>query len=195
MNPVQRKIHMRSTSIFGLSFIKLIFEDGVKDPQARQQVMNLLGNAVLPPNVQPSVQPPTGPTGELFRYTLRSSFRDVRELKTMQDWVIDRRLRSISGVADVAAFGGKTKTYEIQVDPGKLANLGLTPLDVFTAVQNTNINVGRYDLPEQPGVRSKRYRFVERYRRDQEYHCTEQQWCAPAGKRRCYSGNIQCAAA
>lgn len=83
MNPVQRKIHMRSTSIFGLSFIKLIFEDGVKDPQARQQVMNLLGNAVLPPNVQPSVQPPTGPTGELFRYTLRSSFRDVRELKTM----------------------------------------------------------------------------------------------------------------
>jgi cobalt-zinc-cadmium resistance protein CzcA len=142
MNPVQRKIHMRSTSIFGLSFIKLIFEDGVKDPQARQQVMNLLGNAVLPPNVQPSVQPPTGPTGELFRYTLRSSFRDVRELKTMQDWVIDRRLRSIPGVADIVSFGGKTKTYEIKVDPGKLTNLGLTPLDVFTAVQNTNINVG-----------------------------------------------------
>ncbi|MBN9380092.1 MAG: efflux RND transporter permease subunit [Chitinophagaceae bacterium] len=142
MNPVQKKIHLRSTSVFGLSFIKVLFDDDVKDPQARQQVMNLLPNATLPPNVQPGVQPPIGPTGELFRYTLRSTFRDVRELKTMQDWVIDRQLRSIQGIADINSFGGKTKTYEIKVDPGKLTNLGLTPLDIFTAVQNTNINVG-----------------------------------------------------
>ncbi|MBN8852610.1 MAG: cation transporter [Sphingobacteriales bacterium 50-39] len=142
MNPVQRKISLRSTSIFGLSFIKIIFEDDVKDPQARQQVMNLLPNATLPPNIQPAVQPPVGPTGEVFRYTLRSTFRDVRELKTMQDWVIDRQLRSVSGIGDINSFGGKTKTYEIKVDPGKLTNLGLTPLDVFTAVQGTNINVG-----------------------------------------------------
>lgn len=142
MNPVQRKISLRSTSIFGLSFIKIIFEDEVKDPQARQQVMNLLPNASLPPNIQPAVQPPVGPTGEVFRYTLRSTFRDVRELKTMQDWVVDRQLRSVSGIGDINSFGGKTKTYEIKVDPGKLTNLGLTPLDVFTAVQGTNINVG-----------------------------------------------------
>ena len=142
MNPVQQKISLRSTSIFGLSYVKLIFDDDVKDPQARQQVMNLLPNAMLPPNVQPAVQPPTGPTGEIFRYTLKSSFRDVRELKTMQDWVIDRELRSVQGVGDINSFGGKTKTYEIKVDPGKLTNLGLTPLDVFTAIQNTNINVG-----------------------------------------------------
>src|ERR1700723_103083 len=62
MNPVQDKISLRSTSIFGLSYVKLIFDDGVKDPQARQQVMNLLQNANLPNNVQPAVQPPTGPT-------------------------------------------------------------------------------------------------------------------------------------
>jgi len=142
MNPVQKKIHMRSTSIFGLSFIKIIFDDDVKDPQARQQVMNLLPNATLPPNVLPAVQPPVGPTGEVYRYTLRSTFRDVRELKTMQDWVIDRSLRAIPGLGDINSFGGKTKTYEIKVDPGKLTNLGLTSLDVFTAVQNTNINVG-----------------------------------------------------
>ncbi len=142
MNPVQQKISLRSTTIFGLSFVKLIFEDNVKDPQARQQVMNLLGNATLPPNVQPSVQPPTGPTGEIFRYTLKSEFRDVRELKTMQDWVIDRQLKSVPGVADITAFGGKTKTYEIKVDPHKLASLNITPLDVFTAVQKTNINIG-----------------------------------------------------
>ena len=142
MNPVQKKISLRSTTIFGLSFIKLIFDDDVKDPAARQQVMNLLPNANLPNNVQPSVQPPTGPTGEIFRYTLRSNTRDVRELKTIQDWVIDRQLRSVPGVGDINSFGGKTKAYEIQVDPGKLTSLSITPLDVFTAVQKTNINIG-----------------------------------------------------
>ncbi len=142
MNPVQKKISLRSTTIFGLSYIKLIFDDDVKDAQARQQVMNLLPNATLPSGIQPSVQPPTGPTGEIYRYTITSTFRDVRELKTMQDWVIDRHLRSVPGVGDINSFGGKTKAYEIKIDPGKLANIGLTPLDVFTAVQNTNINVG-----------------------------------------------------
>lgn len=142
MNPVQSKISLRSTSIFGLSYVKLIFDDGVKDPEARQQVMNLLPNATLPNGISPSVQPPTGPTGEIFRYTLESKVRDVRELKTMQDWVVDRHLRSVPGVADITSFGGKTKTYEIQVDPAKLASLGITPLDVFSAVQKTNINIG-----------------------------------------------------
>ena len=142
LNPVQQKISLRSTTIFGLSFVKLIFDDDVKDPQARQQVMNLLPNANLPNGIQPSVQPPTGPTGEIYRYTLRSSVRDVRELKTIQDWVIDRQLRSVPGVGDINSFGGKTKAYEIQVDPGKLTSLGITPLDVFTAVQKTNINIG-----------------------------------------------------
>ena len=142
LNPVQKKVSLRSTTIFGLSYVKVIFEDNVLDPEARQQVMYLLGNATLPPGVSPAVQPPTGPTGEIFRYTLKSSIRDVRELKTMQDWVIDRRLRAIPGIGDINSFGGKTKTYEITVDPGKLATLGITPLDVFAAVQKTNINVG-----------------------------------------------------
>ncbi|MDE3235546.1 MAG: efflux RND transporter permease subunit [Bacteroidota bacterium] len=142
MNPVQKKVSLRSTSIFGLSYVKLIFDDNVKDPEARQQVMNLLGNANLPDNVQPSVQPPTGPTGEIFRYTLRSNVRDVRELKTMQDWIVDRQLRSVPGVADIVSFGGMVKTYEIRVDPGKLTTLGITPLDVYNAVNKSNINIG-----------------------------------------------------
>lgn len=142
MNPVQKKTSLRSTSIFGLSYVKLIFDDDVKDPEARQQVMNLLANANLPNGVTPSVQPPTGPTGEIFRYTLRSDIRDVRELKTMQDWVVDRQLRSVPGVGDITAFGGKTKAYEIKVDPDKLTTLGITPLDVYMAVQRTNINIG-----------------------------------------------------
>ena len=142
LNPVQYKISLRSTTIFGLSYVKVIFDDNIKDPEARQQVMFLLGNATLPNGITPAVQPPTGPTGEIFRYTLKSTFRDVRELKTIQDWVIDRRLRAIPGIGDINSFGGKTKTYEITVDPGKLATLGITPLDVFAAVQKTNINVG-----------------------------------------------------
>jgi len=67
MNPVQQKISMRSSSIFGLSYVKIIFEDGVKDPMARQQVMNLIGNATLPNGISPAVQPPTGPTGKPHR--------------------------------------------------------------------------------------------------------------------------------
>ncbi len=142
MNPVQQKISLRSTTIFGLSYVKLIFDDGVIDRDARLQVNSLLANVSLPDGIQPQVQPPTGPTGEIFRYTLRSSFRDDRELKTMQDWVIDRQLRSVPGVADFVSFGGRVKTYEIRVDPGKLTNLGITPLDVYSAVQKSNINIG-----------------------------------------------------
>jgi cobalt-zinc-cadmium resistance protein CzcA len=142
MNPVQRKTSLRSTTIFGLSVVKLIFEDGVDDTYARQQVNNLLHNADLPENVDPDVQPPTGPTGEVYRYTLESSFRDARELKSIQDWVVDRELRAIPGVADVVSFGGMVKTYEIQVNPMVLANLGITPLDVFNAVSKSNINIG-----------------------------------------------------
>src|SRR5580692_3339817 len=142
MNPVQQKISLRSTSIFGLSYVKLIFEDGVVDKDARAQVNALLQNVNLPENIQPQVQPPTGPTGEIFRYTLKSSIRDDRELKTMQDWVIDRQLRSVPGVGDIVSFGGRLNTYEIAVDPGKLTNLGITPLDVFNAVGKSNINIG-----------------------------------------------------
>jgi len=142
MNPVQKKVSLRSTSIFGLSYIKLVFEDGIMDKDARSQVNNLLSNADLPEGVQPSVQPPTGPTGEIFRYTLRSSFRDQRQLKTIQDWTIDRLLRSVPGVADVVCFGGMIKTYEIKVDPGKLSTLGITPLDMSNALSKSNINIG-----------------------------------------------------
>ena len=142
MNPVQRKTSLRSTTIFGLSVVKLIFDDDVQDTYARQQVNNLLHGADLPDNVDPDVQPPTGPTGEVYRYTIESNFRDARELKTLQDWVVDRELRSVPGVADIVSFGGMVKTYEIQVNPLVLNNLGITPLDVYNAVAKSNVNIG-----------------------------------------------------
>lgn len=142
LNPVQKKESLRSTSIFGLSVVTIIFDDHVTDDYARIQVNNLLPNADLPDGVQPSVQPPTGPTGEIYRYTLESKSRTPTELKTLQDWVVDREIRSVPGVADIVSFGGKVKTYEIQVNPEKLADFGITPLDVYSAVAKSNINIG-----------------------------------------------------
>jgi len=142
LNPVNRKTSLRSTSIFGLSVVKLIFEDEVQDAYARTQVNTMIQNAELPENINPQVQPPTGPTGEIFRYTLESSFRDPRELKTIQDWTVDRELRSVPGIADIVSFGGTVKSYEIRLNPQKIAGLGITPLDVYTAVNKSNINIG-----------------------------------------------------
>jgi cobalt-zinc-cadmium resistance protein CzcA len=142
MNSVQNKTDIRSTTLFGLSVVKVIFEDNVDDAFGRQQVNNLLMNVDLPDGVKPAVEPPYGPTGEIFRFTLKSKSRSNRELKTLEDWVVERHIRSVSGVADVVSFGGEAKTYEIQVDPQSLIKYGITPLDVYQAVNRSNINVG-----------------------------------------------------
>lgn len=150
MNAVQRKTNVRSITMFGLSVIKIIFEDDVDDFFARQQVNNQLRNVALPDDVKPDVQPPYGPTGEIFRYTLKSKSRDTRDLLTLQNWTIDRQLRAVPGIADVVAFGGQEKIYEISVDPAKLQMYELTPLQVFDAVSKSNLNVGG-DVIEKNG--------------------------------------------
>lgn len=142
MNSVQNKTDIRSTTLFGLSVLHVMFEDDADDFVARQQVYNLLNDADLPDGVTPEVQPLYGPTGEIFRYTLRSEKRDVRELKTLQDWVIERNLRAVSGVADIVSFGGEVKTFEVSVNPHQLKNYGITSLELFQAIANSNINVG-----------------------------------------------------
>ena len=142
MNSVQNKTDIRSTTLFGLSVLHVMFEDDVDDFVARQQVYNLLNDADLPDGVTPEVQPLYGPTGEIFRYTLRSEKRDVRELKTLQDWVIERDLRADSGVADSVSFGGEVKTFEVSVNPHQLKNYGITSLELYQAIANSNINVG-----------------------------------------------------
>ncbi|WOK06122.1 CusA/CzcA family heavy metal efflux RND transporter [Imperialibacter roseus] len=150
MNSVQKKTSVRSITMFGLSVIKIIFDDDVEDFFARQQVNNQLRNVSLPEGVEPDVQPPYGPTGEVFRYTLKSKNRDTRELLTIQNWVIDRQLRSIPGVADLVAFGGQEKVYEISIDPNRLAQFDVTPLEVYEAVAKSNLNVGG-DVIEKNG--------------------------------------------
>ncbi len=150
MNSVQRKTHVRSITMFGLSVIKIIFEDDVDDFFARQQVNNQLRNVSLPDDVEPDIQPPYGPTGEIFRYVLKSAKRDTRDLLTIQNWTIDRELRGVPGVADIVAFGGQEKIYEISVNPLKLQEYDLTPLELYEAVSKSNLNVGG-DVIEKNG--------------------------------------------
>jgi heavy metal efflux system protein len=142
MNSVQKKTSVRSTSLFGLSVITIIFDDEVEDFFARQQVNNLLRGVSLPDGVDADVQPPYGPTGEIFRYTLESTKRSIKDVKTIQDWTIDRHLRSVPGIADIVSFGGEVKTYEISIDPHLLAKYDISSLDVYAAVGRSNINVG-----------------------------------------------------
>jgi heavy metal efflux system protein len=151
MNSVQKKSNMRSISMFGLSVLKINFDDGVEDAEARAQVNNLLAGVTLPDGADTHVQPPYGPTGEIFRYTVQSkSGRTTNDLLAIQDWVVERQLKSVAGVADIAAFGGTTKVYEIAVNPSQLEKFDLTPVDVFQAVQRSNLNVGG-DVIEKNG--------------------------------------------
>ncbi len=150
MNPVQKKTSVRSITMFGLSVIKIIFDDDAEDFFARQQVNNQLRNVSLPEGVEPEVQPPYGPTGEIFRYVLKSPTRDTRELLTCQNWIIDRQLRAVPGVADLVAFGGQEKVYEVSVDPNRLSKYDVTPLEVYEAVNRSNLNVGG-DVIEKNG--------------------------------------------
>jgi len=135
---------------------------------ARQQVNNQLRSVTLPETVDPDVQPPYGPTGEIFRFTLESNSRDSRELLTLHNWVIDRQLRSVPGVADVVAFGGQEKIFELRVNPTQLAKYDLTPLEVYQAVTRSNINVGgRCDRTKRTGVRGSGRWFADIHRRYQ----------------------------
>ncbi|WP_336730970.1 efflux RND transporter permease subunit, partial [Chryseobacterium sp. VD8] len=150
MSPVQKKTSVRSTTMFGLSIVKILFDDGVDDIFARNQVNNQLRTVSLPDEVDPEVQPPYGPTGEIFRYTLQSKTKDSRELLTLQNWVIDRALRGVPGVADINVFGGQDKVFELSIDPRALDKYNLTPLQVYDAVTKSNLNVGG-DVIEKNG--------------------------------------------
>jgi cobalt-zinc-cadmium resistance protein CzcA len=142
LNSVQKKSNLRTTSAFGLSYTRIIFDDDVDDAFARQQVLSRLANADLPDGVKPEIEPPYGPTGEIYRYTLKSKTKSLHELTAIQDWILDRQFKSVPGVADVNSFGGEEKSYEVSVNPALLQKYNLTSLDVFNAINRSNINVG-----------------------------------------------------
>lgn len=134
---------IRTISLYGLSDVKLQFSFDYTYDEALQQVLNRLSQlAPLPNNVQPQISPLSA-VGEIYRYRLVGPPNySVLDLKTLQDWVLQRRFRSVPGVIDVTGWGGKTKTYEVQVDFNKLVAYGLTLPQLLQAVGNANINVG-----------------------------------------------------
>lgn len=150
LNSVQKKSNLRTTSSFGLSYIRIIFDDDVTDDFARSQVRSRISNVDLPDGIKPEVEPPYGPTGEIYRYTLKSNTRSIRDLYTIQDWVLDKEFKRVPGVADVNSFGGEEKSFEISVIPNQLTKYGLTSLDVYNAVAKSNVNVGG-DVIERNG--------------------------------------------
>jgi len=150
LNSVQKKSNLRTTSAFGLCYMRIIFDDDVDDAFARQQVFTRLSGADLPDGVKPDVQPPYGPTGEIFRYTLSSKTRSIRDLTTIQNWVLDRQFKSVPGIADVNSFGGEEKVFEVSVNPELLIKYNLTSLDVYNAIGKSNVNVGG-DVIERNG--------------------------------------------
>ncbi len=142
LNVVPRKTSLRSISLFGLSVVTIFFEDEVDDFRARQMVSNLLSNINLPVGADPEIQPPSGPTGEIYRYTLEGVGKTVRQLKEIQDWIIDKRLKAVQGVADIVSFGGEVKIFEVTIDPNKLLAFNFNTQDLFSAVEENNGNVG-----------------------------------------------------
>src|SRR5262245_12828484 len=134
---------VRTISLFGLSDVKVQFTYDFTYEQAEQWVINRLAQLpALPNNALPQISP-TSPIGEIYRYrVVGPPGYSVTDLKTLQDWVLQRRFKAVSGVIDVTGWGGKTKTYEISVDQRRLVQYGLPLSQVLQALNNSNLNVG-----------------------------------------------------
>lgn len=141
MNSIPNKSQVRSISLFGLSVVTVQFDDKVEDFYAQQYVSSKMAGVDLPEGAEFSIEPPSGATGEILRYIIKSD-KPLKELTALQDWVIERELLGVPGVADVVSFGGEEKIYEIRINPTELKNYNLLPSDVFEAVSKSNINVG-----------------------------------------------------
>src|SRR5215831_20121770 len=142
MNGSPRLKVMRSISLYGLSDVRLTFDEGVDPYFARQVVFERLGDAALPQGVTPSMAPLFSPSGLVYRYVIESPDRSPMELHTLEDWVIERAYKSVPGVADDSGFGGPTMEYHVQLDPARLYNFHQSVANVFNAIQSNNANTG-----------------------------------------------------
>ena len=133
---------VRSMSLYGLSDVRLTFEDGTDSYFARQQAFQRIADISVPSGVTPGVTPMTSPSGLVYRYVLESPDRTAMELKVLQDWVLAKQYRSVPGVADLSSLGGETMEYHVLLDPVKLAGAGLSAGDVSTSLGNNNSNAG-----------------------------------------------------
>ncbi|MGB7747007.1 MAG: CusA/CzcA family heavy metal efflux RND transporter [Verrucomicrobiia bacterium] len=142
MNGIPQMTTQRSISLYGLSDVILTYHNGTDNNFARQEVFNRLSGLSLPGGVTPSVSPLSSPSGLIYRYVLQSSDRSPMELKTFEDWIIEPAYKSLAGVADDSGFGGGTMQYQVLLDPTKIAGVGLSVLQVESALTANNGNAG-----------------------------------------------------
>ncbi|MFZ4930183.1 efflux RND transporter permease subunit [Chryseobacterium sp. Mn2064] len=138
---------MRSKSTFGLSIITMVFEDGIDDYWARQRIQERLSDVTLPYGAQPGLDPLTSPIGEVYRYIIESNNHSLRELTDLQKFVIIPRIKQVSGIADVTNFGGITTQFQIELDPHKLEQYGLSLSEVTETISKNNVSAGGSMLP------------------------------------------------
>src|SRR6202451_4511055 len=144
MNGIPGVVHLRSFSLFGLSDLKLIFEDGTDNAWNRERVLERLSQVTLPPGVVPQMGTDWSPVGQIYFFTLHSTNPeyDAMELKSLEDWVIEKNFKAVPDVVEVASFGGPTREYQVRVDPNKLISYGLSIGQVEQQLTNNNTNAG-----------------------------------------------------
>src|ERR1700734_2988932 len=159
MNGIPHVVHLRSFSLFGLSDIKLIFDDESDNDWNRERVLERLSEVTLPPNVTPQMGTDWSPVGQIYFFTLHSTnpAYDPMELKSIEDWGMEKSFKTIPNIVDVASFGGPTREYQVRINPNKLVSYGLSLAQVEQQLTNNNANAGGSFIQEglqQINVRS-----------------------------------------
>ncbi len=144
MNGVPGVAHVRSWSIFGLSTVEMVFGEETTDFENRERVLERLSQVTLPSGVIPQMGTDWSPVGQIYFYTLESTNPeyDVMNVKSLEDWVVDKNLKSVPGVVDNSPFGGPTREYQVRLDPDKLVSYGLSISQVEQQLTNSNANAG-----------------------------------------------------
>ncbi len=144
MNGIPHVVHLRSFSLFGLSDLKLIFDDESDNDWNRERVLERLSQVTLPPGVVPQMGTDWSPVGQIYFFTLRSTnpAYDSMELKSLEDWVIEKNFKAVPDIVDVSSFGGPTREYQVRVDPNKLIAYGLSLAQIEQQLTNNNTNAG-----------------------------------------------------
>ncbi|HEY2381174.1 MAG TPA: CusA/CzcA family heavy metal efflux RND transporter, partial [Terriglobia bacterium] len=142
MNGIPKLDTLRSISLYGLSSVQMNFEYGADPYFVREQAFERISDAQVPQGVMPGIEALFSPSGLIYRYVLQSPDKTPQELKIIEDWVLERKFRSIQGVADDSGFGGTTMQYQVLLDPNKLFAYGLTVPGVSTQLSNNNANAG-----------------------------------------------------
>src|SRR6202049_2817167 len=144
MNGIPHVAHLRSFSLFGLSDLKLIFDDEEENAWNRERVLERLSQVTLPTGVVPQMGNDWRPVGQIYFFTLHSTnpAYDVMELKSIEDWVVEKNFKAVPNIVDVASFGGPTREYQVRVDPNKLISYGLSLAQVEQQLTTNNVNAG-----------------------------------------------------